>query len=381
MGKLSFFNAMYFAADGQFHHGGFCVEGGRFSSVSPNGADNTDGINLNGAYVIPGLLDLHTHGCVGYDFSSCSREELKIIARTHAKSGVAGFLATSMTLPEDELKRAFENAAELCENRPKDAARVLGINMEGPFFSLKRKGAQNETHLINPDKKLFSRLQQSARGHIRLVDVAAELPGALDFIEAVKDEAVISLAHTDASYDEAVKGFDAGISHVTHLFNAMPGLTHRAPGPIAAAAERENVTVELVADGVHIHESVIRLAFKLFGSSRICLISDSMEACGMSDGAYQLGGQQVNVKGALATLESGTIAGSVTPVYRCMQNVISWGIPKEQAVRASSLTPAKRLNIDNDFGSITDGKIASFLIVDEHFNIQRIYVEGEEIKA
>lgn len=381
MGKLSFFNAMYFAADGQFHNGGFCVEDGRLNSVGPNESANADGIDLKGAHVIPGLIDLHTHGCAGYDFSSCSENELKVIARAHAKAGAAGFLATSMTLPEEELKNAFKNAANLFENRPKGAARVLGINMEGPFFSQKRKGAQNGAYLKNPDKLFFSRLQDTARGCIRLVDVAVELPGAMSFINGVKGEVTVSLAHTDASYSEALKGFDAGISHVTHLFNAMPSLTHRAPGPIAAAAERENVTVELIADGVHIHESVVRLAFKMFGANRICLISDSLEACGMKEGIYNLGGQTVNVKGALATLEDGTIAGSVAPVYRCMQNVITWGIPKEQAVRAASLTPAKRLSIDNDFGSITDGKIASFLIVDEHFNIKNIYIEGEEIKG
>lgn len=377
MKKLSFYNANYFSDDGLFHYGGFCAEDGHLTNVGTN----NDGIDLKGAYVIPGLLDIHTHGNSGYDFSTCSEEELAVIARNHAKAGLAGFCPTSMTLPEDMLARSFSNAAQLYSNPPAGTARILGINMEGPFLSPRYKGAQNETHLLNPDKALFRRLQQAAQGCIRIVGIAPELPGAPDFIKEIKSEVILSLAHTDADYDKAAEGFDLGITHVTHMFNAMRGIHHRNPGPISAAAERQGVVVELIADGIHMHPSVIKLCFALFGAGRICLVSDSMEACGMEDGTYKLGGQTVKVEGAYATLEDGTIAGSVTRLYRNMQNIIAWGIRKEDAVRAAALTPAKRLDIHQEYGSITNGKRASFVIADEDLNMKQIYIDGELIDA
>jgi N-acetylglucosamine-6-phosphate deacetylase len=372
MEKHSFFNAVYFAEDGMFHSGGFCVDNGRFSDVGLV----TGGLDLNGSYVIPGLLDIHTHGNSGFDFSGCSDEELASIAKAHAKAGVAGFCPTSMTLPEETLAAAFANAARLRKNPPTQSAHILGINMEGPFLSQKRKGAQNERYLCEPDEAMFRRLQQAADGCIKMVDIAPELPGAEEFARKLRDEIIVSLAHSDASYDEAVRGFDAGITHMTHLFNAMAGLSHREPGPIAAAAERSNVMVELIADGIHIHPSIIRMCFKLFGPERICLISDSMEACGMPNGNYMLGGQPVQVNGPLATLQDGTIAGSVTPVFNCMRNVISWGISKEHAVAAATMTPAKRLNLQNEYGSISNGKRASFLVLNADFCIQKVYIDG-----
>ncbi|MDR1619712.1 MAG: N-acetylglucosamine-6-phosphate deacetylase [Clostridiales bacterium] len=368
--KQSFYNAVYFAEDGAFHAGGFSVMNGRFCDVGAV----SEGEDLQGAYVIPGLLDIHTHGNSGYDFSSCNAEELEIIAKAHAKAGVVGFCPTSMTLPAETLEEAFSHAARLYAHPPESAARVLGVNMEGPFLSPQRKGAQNAAYLRKPDMAFFRRMQQAARGRIHMIDMAPELPGALAFIKAVRDEAIISLAHSDADYDEAKRGFEAGITHVTHMFNAIPGISHRAPGPIIAAAERKDVMVELIADGVHIHPAVIRVCYALFGAERICLVSDSMEACGMGDGVYQLGGQTVKVKGALATLEDGTIAGSVTSVYTCMRNCISWGIRREDAVRAATLTPAKRLHAEEEYGSITNGKRAGFLIVDEGFHIKKICI-------
>jgi N-acetylglucosamine-6-phosphate deacetylase len=377
MKKLSFYNSNYFADDGLFHHGGFCVEEGRFAYT---GTTNT-GIDLKNAYVIPGLLDIHTHGNSGYDFSTCSAEELAIIARAHAKAGVAGFCPTSMTLPENMLARCFSHAAQLYKSPPAGGARILGINMEGPFLSPRYKGAQKDTYLLNPDKEVFNRLQQAAQGCIRLIDIAPELPGAMDFIKAIKSEVIVSLAHTDADYDKAAEGFVAGITHITHMFNAMNGLHHRAPGPIGAAAERQEVMVELIADGVHIHPSVIKLCFKLFGAGRICLVSDSMEACGMKDGIYKLGGQTVKVEGSRSILENGTIAGSVTCLYQCMLNIIAWGISKEDAVRAAALTPAERLDVHREYGSISNGKKANFVIADEGFNIKQIYIDGELVDA
>lgn len=374
--RESFIRANYFGADGRFRAGGFCIENETFARVG----DVHSGTDLGGAYVIPGLIDVHTHGGAGYDFSTCSAEELALIAQAHAKAGLAGFCPTSMALPEEDLARAFANAADLNEHPPEAGASLLGINMEGPYLALARQGAQNPIYLKKFDLALFERLYEAARGHIAFVDVAPELDGALDFIEAVKGRVIVSLAHSDADYEASLRGFDAGVSHVTHLFNAMPGLNHRNPGPIGAAADRGHVKVELIADGVHIHPSVVRLCFKLFGADRICLVSDSIEACGLEDGAYSLGGQSVLVKGARAELADGTIAGSVTPLYRCMQNAMRWGVAKEDAVRAATLTPAGQLGLLHRFGSISTGAEASFIIADEAFNIRGVYLRGQRLE-
>lgn len=375
MAELCFDNARYFGSDGQFHRGGFRVEDDRIAAVG----EACGGEDLGGAYVLPGLVDVHTHGCSGFDFSTSTVEELAVMAKTHARLGVAGFLATSMTLPEDRLAAAFAGAAQLRENPPEGAAQLLGINMEGPYFAEKRKGAQNAAYLRLPDEGLYRRLQEAAKGCIRMVDIAPELPGALELIAALRGEVVLSLAHSEADYDKAAEGFAAGVRHVTHLFNAMAGLHHRLPGPIAAAFEARDATAELVCDGVHLHPAIVRLCFALFGAERICLVSDSMEACGMPDGSYELGGQTVTVEGPRATLADGTIAGSVTPVLKGLQNLLRWGIPPEAAVCAASLTPARRLGVEAEYGAIAEGCRASFLVTDESFTPTAVYCNGSRL--
>ena len=367
---MLFKNANIFV-DGRFQHGAFRVEDGRFTEVL-NTVPAEDGIDLNNQYVIPGLVDVHNHGNSGADFSDGDHDGLVKMARYLAQNGVTSFAPASMTLPYDVLARAFRAAADYNRAAHPGCARLMGIQMEGPFFSEKKKGAQNGAYLRLPDFEAFRALYEASEGLVRIVDVAAELPGAVDFAAQAAKLCTVSIAHTDCSYEDAAAVFAAGARHLTHLYNAMPGIHHRKPGPIGAASEREDVIAELICDGQHVHPSAVRMAFRLF-PGRICLISDALRCCGMPDGQYTLGGQDVFLYGGVAklangTLANGTLAGSATNLYDCMRKAVEFGIPKEQAVLSATLIPARELGCENEIGSIAAGKRADFVVCDKNRN-------------
>ena len=324
--------------------------------------------DLKGAYVIPGCIDVHTHGNSGCDFSDGDYNSLFIMAKYLRSHGVTSFAPASMTLPYDVLSKAYKSAKKLHDEMPADCARLMGINMEGPFFSVKKKGAQNEAYLRNPDFEAFKKLNDECGGLIKIVDFAPELEGSEEFVEQASKICTVSVAHTDATYDEAKAAFDKGATHLTHLYNAMPGIHHRNPGVIGAASENEAVTAELICDGQHVHESAVRMGFKLF-PGRICLISDSLRCCGMPDGKYELGGQDVWLKDNIAKLADGTIAGSAANLFECMRNAIRFGIKKEDAIIAATLTPAKELGVENEVGQLAPGCYADMLVCDEELNL------------
>ncbi len=370
--------------DGHFRICDFEVKDGRFVALGnpylpaideAAGDEETD---LDGLWVIPGLVDVHTHGSMNADFSDGDYEGLKEMAAYLAGSGVTSFAPAGMTLPYETLETAFATGKKLRDEQPEGCARLMGIHMEGPFFSEKKKGAQNGAHLRDPDFEAFKKLYDGCGGLIRIVDVAPELPGAADFTAKAAELATVSIAHTDATYEEAVAVLDAGASHLTHLYNAMPPIHHRKPGVIGAGSEREDVIAELICDGYHVHPSSVRMAFKLF-PERICLISDSLRCCGMPEGKYELGGQDVFLEGGVARLEDGTIAGSASNVYTCMLNAIEYGIPKETAVAAATITPAKEIGADDLVGSIAEGKYADFIICGEDLKPEKIFLGGIEI--
>ena len=375
---MLFQNATIFTEDFRFIKGSFTVENGRFGRVY-EGIDSTEGVNLQGAYVIPGLIDVHNHGNSGADFSDGDYEGLKRMAAYLAANGVTSFAPASMTLPYDVLERAFATAAQLKAEQPAGSARLMGIQMEGPFFCMKKKGAQNGDYLKDPDFDAFRRLYDGCGGLIRIVDLAPELPGSVEFVQKAKALCTVSIAHTDSDYDHAKAAIDAGVTHLTHLFNAMPPIHHRNPGVIAAAAENPAVRAELICDGIHVHPASIRLAFRLFGPERMVLISDALRCCGMPDGQYELGGQDVFLKGKTCTLADGTLAGSVTNLFGCMQNVISYGIAPETAIRAASYNPACALGVQDEVGSIAPGKLADFVVCDAGWNRQAVYLGGERL--
>ena len=375
---MRYCNALLFLGEKGFVPGGFDVEDGRFAAVF---TDERDGeVDLCGACVIPGLVDIHTHGAMGADFSDGDAEGLRRMAAHLAGRGVTSFAPTSMTLPYETLEAAFATAAELYDNRPEGCARVMGVHMEGPYFSEKKKGAQNGAYLRLPDFEGFRKLYEGCGGLVRIVDLAPELEGAAAFTEKAKALCTVSVAHTDASYEEAKAVFDAGASHLTHLYNAMPGIHHRKPGPIGAASEREGVIAELICDGLHVHPGAVRMAFRLF-PGRICLISDSLRCCGMPDGKYMLGGQEVFLRDGIARLEDGTIAGSAATLLQCLQRAVSFGIPKEEAILSATCNPAKQIGCADRVGSIAVGKQADFLICDTELNLKAVFMNGRRLEG
>lgn len=364
-------------ADGRFARGGFSVENGRFAHVLEDVPGPAE--DLDGALVIPGLVDIHVHGCAGADFSDGDYAGLVRMARYLARRGVTSFAPASMTLPYDALDKAFHAAARLRREGLADGARLMGIQMEGPFLSREKRGSQNPAYLCLPDWDRFLRLYDAAEGLLRIVDVAPELPGAVEFTRRASEKCRVSVAHTAAGYDQAAAVFDAGATHLTHLFNAMSGIHHRHPGPIGAASERENVTAELICDGIHVHPSAVRMAFRLF-PGRICLISDALRCCGMADGSYSLGGQEILLSGGVARLTGGAIAGSAADLYQCMRRAVSFGIPREQAVWAATALPARVIGRESETGAIADGQEADFVICGGELEPEAVYLGGKRLE-
>ena len=335
-------------------------------------------LDAQGLYALPGLVDIHFHGAVGHDFCDADEAGLQAIADFEASKGVLAICPATMTFSEEILNGIMDVAAA---HQNTSGADLVGINMEGPYISPRKVGAQNPKYVMGADVGMFRRLQQRSGGLIKLVDIAPEEPGALDFIRSCGGEARISIAHTCADYDTAKAAFAAGASHMTHLYNAMPGITHREPGPIIAALE-EHAEVELITDGVHIHPAMVRFTFNTFGDDRVVLVADSMMACGLPDGSYSLGGQAVTVHGprAVLTEHPDTIAGSATCLYDCMRRaVLEMRVPLESAVRAASENPARSIGIDRDYGSLDAGRYGNVILADKDLNIHTVLRRGQVI--
>ena len=371
-------NARIFCPDFRFRTGAFEVKDGVFGAVLPEEVP-ADAIDLQGATVIPGLVEVHSHGNSGADFSDGDYEGLKKMAAYFASCGVTSFAPASMTLPYDILEKAFATAKQLVEEDAEGLSVLRGIQMEGPYFSYKKRGAQNPDYLKDPDFDGFKALYDGCGGLIRIVDVASELPGAVEFAEKASKLCTVSVAHTDSDYNDAKAAFDAGATHVTHLYNAMPAISHRNPGVIPAAVEAPHVRAELICDGHHIHPASVRLAFSMFGPERMILVSDALRCCGMPDGEYELGGQQVFLSGGVARLADGTIAGSATNLYDCMVKAMEFGIPEEDAIRATSYNPACAIGAQQQIGSIQPGKLADFVICTDNYRTKRVFLAGKEV--
>lgn len=355
------------------------IRDGRFAEVKD--ADPAEEVlDGEGCYAIPGLIDLHFHGCKGYDFCDGTKEAIARIAEYEASVGVTAIAPATMTLPVNELEEILAVAAAYKEEAKVSAgADLIGVNMEGPFISEEKKGAQDARNIISCNEDICRRFLQASGGLVKFVGIAPERSeNTKDFILKMKDQVHISLAHTNADYDTAMEAFKAGADHAVHLYNAMPAFTHRNPGVVGAVSDSAHVNAEMICDGVHIHPSVVRATFKMLGADRIILISDSMRATGMPDGRYTLGGLEVDVTGNRATLASnGALAGSATNLMDCMRTaVLKMGIPLETAVACATRNPARCLGVYGEYGSITPGKRGNAVLLDRELKVKAVIKDG-----
>ena len=364
-------NARLFV-DGAFRTGSIAFEGGVITELGP--ADAPCDLDAGGSYVVPGFVDVHTHGARNHDFSDGNPEGLPVMARHYVQHGVTSFLATTMTLPEENLTKAMRTVRAF--QRPEDGAKCAGIHLEGPFLSYAKRGAQAADNLHKPDVAMFQRLNAESGGQVRLITVAPEEEGCIPFIREVSKVCTVSLGHTTAGYDLAMEAFGAGASHATHLFNGMPPYHHRDPGVIGAAMDA-GASVELICDGMHIHPSVIRGTYRMFGE-RLVIVSDSMRCADMPDGQYELGGQPVELKSGRATLQgTDTLAGSSTNVLTEVKNVVSFGLSLEAAITAATLAPARSVGLEGEVGSLAVGKRADLLLLSPQLDLEQVYVDGK----
>ncbi|GAA3173577.1 N-acetylglucosamine-6-phosphate deacetylase [Streptomyces virens] len=348
------------------------VEGTRIAATAPEHAETLD---ASGHWLVPGFVDLHNHGGGGSSFAGGTAEDILHGVRTHRAHGTTTVVASAVTGDLDFLARHAAMLAELAEQGD-----IAGIHFEGPFISPCRKGAHNEDLLRDPDPAEVRKLIDAAHGHARMMTLATELPGGLASVRLLTEHGVIAaVGHTDATYEQTVQAIDAGATVATHLFNAMPPLGHRAPGPVAALLEDERVTVELINDGTHLHPASLQLAFHRAGAARVAFITDAMDAAGFGDGRYMLGPMEVEVADGVARLvEGGAIAGSTLTLDRAFQRAVTVdGLPVEDVVAAISANPARLLGLDDRIGSLEPGKDADLVVLDEDFTLKGVMRRGE----
>lgn len=334
------------------------IDDGKITKI---GKLNEEGIDLKSAKVYPGLIDVHTHGCIGFDTMDGNHlEEMSVYL---AKNGVTSWLPTTTTMDMETTQKVVNVDISNIKG-----ANILGFHAEGPFISPKYKGAQNEEYIQPLNLDAFKTLN-----NITMVTIAPELDGAVEFIKNC--DCIVSLGHTDADFDTASRAIDAGASCLTHTFNAMPPLHHRNPGVIGAAIDK-NAYVQVICDGTHIHKSVIKMLYKTFGTDRMVLISDSMPATGMADGEYYFCAQKVIVKDSVARTLDGAIAGSSSNLHTCIKKAIEFGIPEEDAFKMASETPATLLGVNK--GKLCEGFDADFIVLDDDLNIKMTVIGGKE---
>lgn len=363
-------NGTVLTDDAVFRKTDLRIENGIIASL---GETMEEGVDLCGAYVVPGFIDIHTHGCVGYDHLDGCAEASEEMCRYYAKCGTTSVLATIMTEEPGRMLRAAENAAHF---KTENGAKISGIYLEGPFFSDAYRGAQNSNYLRDPDPAFLSEIDAASDHTLRIVSLAPERKGALDMIE--RGGFSFFLGHTGADYETASEAYHRGAKGLTHTFNAMTPFHHRAPGVIGAALESASFT-ECITDGLHVHPSAVRMLFASVGRERFVSITDSIRPAGLPDGTYESGSQAVTLSGGLARLSDGTIAGSVSTMANGVKNMVKFGIPLEDAVYVSTATPARAAGIFDKTGSITIGKSADLVVLNDDLTVQSVWIGGKKI--
>ena len=372
-------NGTLFCDDGIFRKTNIETQGAVITGIGDNlTCQNHEVFDAEGCYVVPGLVDIHIHGAAGADFCDGTPKAVNEIARFLLSCGVTSFLGTSMTLPEEQLHDIYKTMHPLVGAEYPGQAVLRGIYMEGPFFSQERRGAQNAAYIIEPDFSMFSRLFEVSGRNIRVVAVAPEVAGGLEFVQLAASLCSVTLGHSTGDYSTASRAFSLGANLVTHLFNGMAPFNHREPGIVGAAFD-SGAFVEIISDGIHLHPSVVRAAFKLFGDDRICLVSDAMSACGMASGQYVLGGQSVTVAGRSATIASGSLAGSVTTLSDCLRLAVEFGVALPGALKAATINPALAAGLDTEVGSLSIGKRADIIVLGRDLSLRKVVFGGKLI--
>lgn len=361
--------------DGEFNRrkADIRIEGEHIAEIG-EGLSGGDEHDLEDCVILPGFIDIHIHGCGGADFSDALPDTLETMSRTLASCGVTSFCPASMTLPYDRIERSFAKAAEYIGREC--GAYIHGVNMEGPFLSYEKRGAQSAEYLRLPDIEQLKKLDNICK--VRLVSLAPELEGACEFAREASKFCTVSAAHTVATYEQATDGYQNGITHTTHLTNGMNAVNNRQPGAVVAALNAENATAELISDGMHIHPEYLTLLYKILGEDRSVVVSDSMCAAGLGDGEYILGNQTVYVKNGKALLADGTIAASTTNIFAEFKNIVSFGVPIRQAVKSCTINPARAIGVDSVTGSIEVGKRADFTVLSSDLaSLKCVYIKGK----
>jgi N-acetylglucosamine-6-phosphate deacetylase len=332
-------------------------------------------LDLDGMYLVPGLIDTHIHGAYGAEADSETKESLDTISRFEASHGVTTFVPTIRTLPISDMVDAIKAITSV---EDVSGAKIGGIHIEGPFVSHKYKGALLEEYIIEPSVEILRNFCDAGKGTVKIITLSPELNGADILINyAVSQGIIVSMGHTNASFEETERAVNWGATQVTHLFNAMRPLNHREPGVLGYVLNNNNIKCELICDFVHVHPTVVEMAFKIKGDELINIISDSSSAAGLGDGEFSVSGQTRYVSGGVARTKSGTIAGSIQTVLNGVQNLVSIGIPLETAVKTASINPAKTLGIDGETGSIQCGKFADLLVLDNELKVQYTFINGK----
>jgi len=371
-------NGIVINAEKGFEKKDILIDGEKIVVIGCELCDNSaEIINAEGCYVVPGFIDIHTHGAFGVDTVTASGRDLDKLSLFHASKGVTGFLPTTITLPVVKIVETLENLSAAIETGT-SGARILGINLEGPFINRKFKGAHPEEYIMYPTIDLMEVFIRKSNHNIRIVTFAPELDGAMELVESFKGRNIVfAIGHSALNASGALQIFDQGIRHVSHLFNAMVGIHHREPGLAGVALDDDRVTVELIADGIHVNPLIIKMAVKCKSPAGVALITDSTMAAGLDDGEYFLGEQRVTVRNKEARLSSGILSGSTLTMIDAVRNMIKeFGIPLEQAVRMASETPSRIIGVNDRKGSITAGKDADILLLDKDLNVKMTMVEG-----